>query len=84
MCLDSHRWNTVGSDRFHFLLRLKASDGYFSVFLTLPQPERDMPMASMDPADEDGSLMEEKTTRWKEPKITNGYSEQSYPQVREK
>ena len=43
-----------------------------------------MPMASMDPADEDGSLMEEKTTRWKEPKITNGYTEQSYAQVREK
>ena len=63
MCLDSHRWNTVGSDWFHFLLRVKASDGYFSVFLTFPQPGRDMPMASMDPAGEDSSLMVEKTRR---------------------
>ena len=53
----------MGSDWFHFLLRVKASDGYFSVFLTFPQPGRDMPMASMDPAGEDSSLMVEKTRR---------------------
>lgn len=67
----SWRWPCawILTDRilFHFLLRVKASDGYFSVFLTLSQPGRDMPMASMDPVDEDSSLMEEKT-RWKEPK----------------
>ena len=88
----SWRWPCawILTDRilFHFLLRVKASDGYFSVFLTLPQPGRDMPMASMDPVDEDSSLMEEKT-RWKEPKrwkeaIINGYAELSYTQVREK